>query len=38
MIVFTGKARDLTYKKLLELWLEQTREIEPLEALDFCSN
>lgn len=37
MIIFKGKAKDMTY---LELWLAWTfgRLAEPLEAVDFSRN
>jgi len=39
MIIFSGKAKDLTFKRLLfTVFFEMSRVIEPLEAVDFSQN
>lgn len=40
MIIFRGKAKYLTFKMLLfnVVWGQGTREVEPLEAVDFILN
>jgi len=38
MLLYTGKAKDLTYKMLLRNWVKQTRPLERLEAADFSKN
>ena len=38
MILYAGKAKDMTREAITKAWLKQTREIEPLEATDFSKN
>ena len=38
MILYSGKAKDMTREAITKAWLKQTREIEPLESVDFCKN
>ena len=38
MILYSGKAKDMTREAITKAWLKQTREIEPLEAVDFNKN
>ncbi len=38
MILYSGKAKGMTREAITKAWLKQTREIEPLEATDFCKN
>jgi len=38
MILYSGKAKGMTREAITKAWLKQTRDIEPLEAIDFCKN
>lgn len=38
MIVYKGKAKDLTRQSISKAWLKFTRPIEPLEPVDFGKN
>ncbi len=38
MILFRGKARDMSYIKLAIAYLIASRPIEPLEAVNFSKN
>ena len=38
MILYSGKAKGMTREAITKAWLKQTREIEPLEAVDFSKN
>jgi len=38
MILYSGKAKDMTKEAITKAWLKLTREIEPLEAVDFSVN
>jgi len=39
MIIYSGKMKDLTFKRLLwTVYFEMSRVIEPLEAVDFSQN
>ena len=38
MILYSGKANGMTREEITKAWLKQTREIEPLEAVDFGKN
>ena len=38
MILYSGKAKGMTREAITKAWLKQTREIEPLDAVDFGIN
>ena len=38
MILYNGKAKNLTRELITWLWLQHTRLIEPLESVDFSKN
>ena len=38
MILYSGKAKGMTREAITKAWLKLTREIEPLEAIDFSKN
>lgn len=38
MILYSGKAKGMTREAITKAWLKLTREIEPLEAVDFGKN
>ena len=38
MILYSGKAKDMTREVITKAWLKQSREIESLEAIDFSKN
>ncbi len=38
MIVYTGKAKNLTRQAISIAWLRFTRPVEPLEPVDFSKN
>ena len=38
MILYSGKAKGMTREAITKAWLKLTREIEPLEAVDFSKN
>ena len=38
MILYSGKAKDMTKEAITKAWLKLTRKIEPLESVDFGKN
>ncbi len=38
MILFKGKAKNMTREAITKAWLKATRPIEPFESVDFSKN